>query len=122
MNILFRSNLDRCQGYIHRLNESWPNAFRDHVPAVGTDIEFEFDKWIHEENRSRKCSFKLGVSSVRYNWASKHFINGSLGNVVVELHIPRGFAYVYHDIEGADDTSIAAWEVYFKRHVEGKDY
>ncbi len=123
MNILFRSNLDRCQGYINRLNESWPNAFGDHVPAVGTNIEFEFDKWIHEENRSRKCSFELGVTNVRYNTTAKYITNKTAGNVIVELHMPKGFGYVNHDLgEHVHHNSVAAWEVYFKRHVDGKAY
>jgi len=118
MKIIFKTNLDRVNGYVLRLNETWAKQFENHIPTVGTNIEFEYDKWDHDLKRSRICSFDLGVADVSYRIAteSRDFA------VIVELHIPKNFRYYNHGIEGADPGSIAAWESYFRKYVEGKDY
>lgn len=122
MKILFSTNLDEAKGYVSRLNECWREDFGDHVPAVGTNIEFKFNKWDHGSSTSRVCSFDLGVSSVRYALLTASEVNYGGANVLVELHMPKNFRYMNHGIQGADDGSIAAWMAYFRKHVLGKDY
>src|SRR6266542_3323712 len=118
MKILFKTNLDKVNGYVLGLNETWLKTFKDHVPALGTNIEFEFSKWDHDLKRSRTCSFDLGVASISYRIANETRDVA----VIVELHMPKNFRYINHGIEGADPGSIAAWEAYFRKYVEGKDY
>lgn len=106
LTVRFRSNLDYVKGYLNRLNDAWPEAFPGQIPAVGTQIEFTFDKW--EREKSFKASFYLDVVAVRFNPTAETLVERRPGVVSVELHAPR--------IHG----SVAEWEEYFRRHVLGK--
>lgn len=110
MNIFFHTNLDCGKRYVDELSNKWKEAFGDHVPSKGQEIEFPFERWDHDQNRSRKFTFALRVISITYNAESKYITQNGIGSVMVELHIPY------------DGWSILQWEAYYKRHVEGKDY
>ena len=95
--IYFHTNLDEAQRDVHGLNTighqyEWHQDFG--VPAVGTEIRFEFER----DGRKAYC---LQVCAVTYDVKRQ--------TIDVELHMPR-----------APHQSIREWTEWIKRHRDGR--
>ncbi len=98
--IRFFTNLDLPQRFVAELNRNPPVD----IPNIGDRIKFPFEKACDPHariyERPYEASFQLEVVSREWN--------AKTGDLLLELHIPY------------KNMSIADWENYYKRHVEGR--
>lgn len=109
MRVAFHTNLDLPKRYVSELTDRWG---ADPPPIVGDQVVFN----VVDSTEPRE--FRLEVVSRRWLRAKRgdwlpdgRIANGPENICRVELHIPRVPA-----------MSIADWEKYYRRHVEGREW